>query len=460
MNDDTDVSAVADPDSHADSDPGSSTGASPHDAYVKDTFGVDPSTYAAPSSDDSATASAQAGAAPAQAPGNGGGEGGDQDAGAGDGANANGGDADGDGESGAPEASSQSEPSESTEADGGVCTADHGESDGETGQEPADQDAGTGDGSEACGPDDGSAGDDAAAATPAIPEHPILGSAQATRAAALLDKLSPDDKAKYQGLLDSAKNDQEKQYLTKALASGHSVSDIAAFQQKIAGKDAKWMQDNLSLTGSSEGTGVQQQWSHSCNATTVEAVKGELDPIYALKMHDDNPNMDEVDDSKPTADNPNLAADQKAMLTSTYTGRVADARGSSGVAAARDKGAQGAGRWADDLLNQNKDVTGVSYETKQIGNGASVDDAMTSIDSNVAQGTSVPLVIGNCTGQYTHYVLVTATDPGPPKTYSIHDPYSGETKIRTEAQMKQGKLDIANSNQITAFEKPTPVPVK
>ncbi len=47
-----------------------------------------------------------------------------------------------------------------------------------------------------------------------------------------------------------------------------------------------------------------------------------------------------------------------------------------------------------------------------------------------------------------------------PKRYSVHDPYSGDTKIRTEAQMRQGNLDIAGSNQITAFENPTKVPVK
>ncbi|HEX5328065.1 MAG TPA: hypothetical protein VFW75_15470 [Acetobacteraceae bacterium] len=293
---------------------------------------------------------------------------------------------------------------------------------------------------------------------PKQPEHQILGSAQTERAQKLIDKMSADDRKKLDELLQGAKSNKERLYITKAIAAGHSVADAEAFEKKIAGKDDKWMQDNLSLTGDSQGKGVQQQWSHSCNATTVEAVRGELDPIYALKMHEDNPNMGKVDDSDATKDNPNLAADQKAKLTSTYHGDAAPDH--SGVAANRDDGAHGSGRWANDLLNNMSDVTGVKYDTKKVGDGATTDDAMKTIDGNTATGTPVPLVIGNGQGQYTHYVLVTASDPGPPKQYSIHDPWTGTTVIRSEDQLKNGKLDIAGSNQITAFEKPTPVEVK
>jgi hypothetical protein len=295
-------------------------------------------------------------------------------------------------------------------------------------------------------------------ATAKSPQHLILGSAQAARAKKRLAGMSKPDKQKYEALQAGTKVHEEKQFITKALAAGHSVAELETFAKKIAGKDAKWMQDNLSLTGSSTGEGVQQQWSHSCNATTVEAVRGELDPIYALKVHEDNPNLGQVDDSDATAKNPTLAADQKAMLTSTYHGKASDDH--SGVAANRDDGASGSGRWANDLLNKMSDVTGMTYDTKKIGSGATTEDAMKAIDRNTATGTPVPIVIGNAQDEFTHYVLVTASDKGPPKQYSIHDPWSGKTLIRTEKQLKDGTLDIAGSNQITAYEQPTPVKKK
>ncbi len=290
------------------------------------------------------------------------------------------------------------------------------------------------------------------------PKHPVLGTAQQARADKLMAKLSDTDKAKVQAVIDEA-GPKEKGYLTKSLAAGHSVAEIGAFAAKIKGKNDKWLQDNLSLTGSSSGSGVQQQWSHSCNATTVEAVKGELDPIYALKMHEDNPNMGKVDNADATKKNPNLAADQKAMLESTYHGSAAGEH--AGVAASRDNaGGTGSGRWASDLLDGMKDITGLTYETKKVGKDVTTDEVITSIEENTAKGNPVPIVIGNKQADYTHYVLVTATDPGPPRLFSIHDPWSGKTVTRTEKQMKNGTLDIAGSNQITAFEKPTQVEVK
>ena len=423
----------------------SDTDAAQKDDYVNDTFGVHPATYATPPADASAPATDPATAAAPDA------QSADPSTPATDPAAS---------PDAQPATASDDHPADpSTPATDPATTPDDQPATdpaADSGDQPADPSTPATD--PAAAPDDQPAAP-SGAGKPVVPEHKILGTAQSARAAALLDKLPPADKAKYQAAQDAAKSDSEKQYLTKSLAAGHSVAEIEAFQKQIAGKDAAWMKDNLSLTGSSTGKGVQQQWSHSCNATTVEAVKGEMDPMYALKVHQDNPNFGKVDNADGAKDNPNLAADQKAMLTSTYHGAAAVDH--AGVAASRDNPAkQGRGRWADDLLNKNQDVTGVKYENKQIGHGATVDDAVSSIDSSVSTGTPVPIVIGNGPDKFTHYVLVTASDAGPPPTYSIHDPASGETKIRTLDQMKQGKLDIAGSNQITAFEKPTPVAVK
>jgi hypothetical protein len=270
--------------------------------------------------------------------------------------------------------------------------------------------------------------------------------------------MSKSDQEEVAKLMDGAKSTEEKEYLQKGIASGHSVKELQEFDKKIRGKDAKWMRNNLSLTGNSNGRGVEQQWSMSCNATAVEAVRGQMDPLYALKMHEDNPNLDQADNTNATKDNPNLAEDQRKMLTSPYKGKATTYTG-GGVAVARGaKGGQG--RWADDLLNNVSDSTGITYTTKKIGSGTSVNDAIKSIDSGASKGQPVPIVIGNSSTDYRHYVVVTGMDKGPPKTYTIHDPGSGATVVRTEDQIKTGAINLSGSNQIAAFEDPSTKEVK
>ena len=292
-------------------------------------------------------------------------------------------------------------------------------------------------------------------------EPPILGSAQSERSDAMLKKLPAADQEKVKKLMTGAKSEAEKQYLLKGVASGHSVTELQEFATKIQGKDATWMRDHLSLTSSSTGTGVKQQWSMSCNATTVEAVKGQMDPLYALKMHEENPDLDKADEYDGTKTNPKLAKDQKAMLTSDYKGGVAGAGTSGGDAVARKSGQAAGGRWADDLLNNNSDTTGITYSTKQIGGTTTVSDAVTSIDAGTSKGQPVPIVIGDGAGSPTaHYVLVTGSDPGPPKRYTIHDPASGTSVVRTENDLKNGTINLAGWNQIGAYEAPATKEVK
>lgn len=277
----------------------------------------------------------------------------------------------------------------------------------------------------------------------------IISDAQAQRANDKFDKMSDADKKKFQGILRNAHSDEERMYIWKAFGACHSVDECSSFADKIRGKGPKWLNDNCRLTGSSTGTGVQQQWSHSCNATTAQAVRGEMDPVYALKEHEDNPNWGTIDDADATKDNPKLAAEQKAMLESDYVGPASGKH--KGVAANRGNAAAGSGRWASDLFNDPAEQTGVTYKTQK---NPSTADALNEIDGGVSQGVPVPIVIGNGPGQFTHYVLVTGGDPGPPKSYTIHDPYSGKTVTRTADDIKNGKIDVAGSNQITAVEDP------
>jgi hypothetical protein len=275
--------------------------------------------------------------------------------------------------------------------------------------------------------------------------HPVIGSDQQGRAAELEKKLSPDDQKKYQEVLKAA-GPAEQPYLTKCLAANHSVKEIEDFAAKIKGKDKKWIQDNLSMTGDSTGSGVKQQWHTSCGPTTYEAVLGELDPIYALKMHEQNPDLTKAEDSDATKMNKDMAEDQRKILTDA-----------GGVAQNRDQG--GKGMWNTNNLNKVSATTGLKYKNKTIGNGLSVEDGIKALNDATSKGRPVPMIIGDGnTGQgghaYGHYVLVTASDPGPPRYYKIHDPWEGKTVTRSEDQIRKGQIGIAGWDKFGGIEEP------
>jgi len=70
----------------------------------------------------------------------------------------------------------------------------------------------------------------------------------------------------------------------------------------------------------------------------------------------------------------------------------------------------------------------------------------------------VPIVIGATSASHTHYVLVTGKDDGPPKTYTIHDPWEGKTSVKTAKQMESGQLGFGTLNKVSAVESPSIVP--
>ncbi|MDB6122859.1 MAG: hypothetical protein JWQ71_1852 [Pedosphaera sp.] len=344
-----------------------------------------------------------------------------------------------------------------------------------------------------------------------------ISSDQEKRADDRIKTLSEPEKKKVEKLLTDAGSEPEKQNLKKALACGHSLEIVTAFAAKIKGKDEKWMLDNLRITGRSTGTGVRQQFKMSCQATMIQAVKGELDPVYALKMHEDHGDVDIADEVSDTSKP--FAAEQKALLetpmdpnndpintrylntantalstrsaktvktvqdlyaaaTSNYerneilkkiatnpsvteltsfANSIKGKRASGGVAVhvTDSTSGDGRGRWAKDLLNQMKDVTGIKYETNHI-DASTRNVAVDNISTELAKGRPVPLTVGGGEGETAHYVLAISTHDGPPKVLYIHDPASGTTVMRTVEQIKANNMDLPSGwRQLTAYEKPS-----
>jgi hypothetical protein len=280
------------------------------------------------------------------------------------------------------------------------------------------------------------------AVKPAAPVPRVeLGKAQEDRADKLLAAMSKDDQAKVGALLEKAKP-EEKKYLQKALASNHSAAELDSFYKQIAGKDKAWMDVNLHVVGDSTGKGIKQQWECSCGPTTIQAMKGELDPIYALKLRTENPHLTEAKDSDATALNPNMAGEQKSILV-----------GHGGIATNRDT--QGQGIALDGALNDQKGVTGLKFDVESVPDDK-VDARLAELDSALSGGLPVPIRVSSPGANGGHFVLVVGEEKGPPRVYSIHDPWDGKIIKASEADIKAKKLNIAGWTEITHIYKPSP----
>ncbi|MFO0967621.1 MAG: hypothetical protein U0793_18835 [Gemmataceae bacterium] len=273
----------------------------------------------------------------------------------------------------------------------------------------------------------------------------------AARAAARLHRLSRDEQERLVGVVKMAGSAAERGYLTKAIAAGHAPVIIERFAARIRGKDAVWLRNHLRLTSSDKGLGIRQQWKHSCGPTTVMAFLGELDPLYAERVHAENPNFYLLDELNPTRYNPRLAAEQKRLLeknTNHEKGGKAAPRG----------GKAGKGRWSLDLLNEHTARTGLRFSWKPIGAGFSVADALRTIEALVARGVPVPIVVA--AEKNKHCVLITAVWHKDGHTgFNVHDPWTGRTLRRSAEQFITGRLNIASNQRFHGVYLPTLLPL-
>jgi len=289
---------------------------------------------------------------------------------------------------------------------------------------------------------------------PFTPVAGVLGTHQAERAKKNFDQLGLTDRSKFSELRAKAASSAEAAYLDKALAVGHSVGEMATFAERIRGRDEGWLRDHLTLVGDSSGRGVMQQWNTSCNATSAQAVRGQLDPVYSLSVHDNNPNVSAVDAMNAMSINPSLAQEQQQMLTSPYQGERSNLAGHTGVATPRSQG--GSGRFADDLFDAAGSQSGLDYHPRNLGPNYSMDSAITDINRAVDAGLPVPIVVGTPSSPTAHYVVVTARQSAPVNQYTIHDPWTGNTYTRAESDIRNGQINIANCNQMSSVESPSP----
>jgi hypothetical protein len=291
----------------------------------------------------------------------------------------------------------------------------------------------------------------------------VIGEAEAIRAARAAEALSPDDRTAFQALLDKAPTNLGKTYLYKALGAGYGVADVTRFAQAIGGMTDAQLLDQLTLgdeAGADTGVqdGVKQQYEASCVPTTAQALRAEFDPVYALKVHGGaNKDIHAVDDANPTAINPDLAAEQKALLEGPGTGQATprnqSGRGSTDL---------------DAVYNTMSPFTGYSYHVARfthLHDLAQTDTTLDAMASQLGKGIATPFrVTGDWGGG--HAVLAMAVEgTGADQRFLVHDPWDGKTLWVKRTEFEKDTFDIAGWHSIggygaaTPYQAPPPVPV-
>ena len=293
-----------------------------------------------------------------------------------------------------------------------------------------------------------------ALAQPSLPlpaTSEVMGSHQRARIQPVFAQLGASDQARFLELLRQTQTPLARDLLLKALTTGNSISEIARFAGEIRGKSKAWLVENTQLCGC---TGVRQQFSHTCQVTTLQAMRGRYDPIYALKMRLGNLDISSLDKADALRLNPKLAAEQKRMLEAIYKGSVEGA--TAGIAKPREEWRDGKRRYLDDLLNELRESTGLRYDTRRVTDAGAAADLL---KQKLGQGIAVPMVLGEKPGQYTHHVLAydIRTTPAGVEVL-IHDPWEARSAWLSEAEIRAGQIQTKEGSvlrHLTYLEVPS-----
>jgi hypothetical protein len=283
--------------------------------------------------------------------------------------------------------------------------------------------------------------------------------------------LTPQAAAHFDGLLRQASTDGERLMIQRALAAGHDVDTIATYasdMKKIAAGDVltlkkmgfngEWINYLQQMTPEqrvlrmSTLEGLQQHFTTSCNPTSYQIVRGELDPIYAWRGNQ-NPGLLVDEQSRLMALNKAPAISRNAGLwerfTNWITGKKAEGTYPQAMA---------------DQLNSLSERTGVRYEPRNLGdwvdakgfgrsNPASRKAALQDIERSLRMGKPTEMFVqwidgagqaGN--GGHAIGVIDTRILPNGEKQFLLHDPEFYVNGRPTPNTVWVNASDIINGN--------------
>ncbi|MET8246151.1 peptidoglycan-binding protein [Streptomyces sp. NPDC005202] len=241
----------------------------------------------------------------------------------------------------------------------------------------------------------------------------ILSANDLQRADRRMDQLNAADEAAMERMLAQASTPQERAYLMKALAAGHSVKEIEQFQGKIHGKSPEWLREHLTPVVTAEDSmddeGLAQDGSNNnkddvafhgqkweqggdgsqgtCVASSTVNARAMVDPVYALELTG-GPSGQEDD---PDAFRRRLIDEQHRLHKEgdggdNWTGM----------------GPEGQERIADSTLGS---ATGDDYQRHDLGSADDRRDVLTDVEKAVADGHPVPVDVQGDRGAHAMMII-------------------------------------------------------
>ncbi|MGE0713506.1 MAG: hypothetical protein AB7N76_36435 [Planctomycetota bacterium] len=238
----------------------------------------------------------------------------------------------------------------------------------------------------------------------------VLGEYMSGRVPEAFAALSPEDQARFAQLLrDQNGNGYAQAYLLRGLAASNSVDDLEWLSGQLEGKSGAWMRNNATLIGHDPLT---QQFSDSCVPTVSQALRGELDPVYALRQRQAG-DVHKYDGYDPERYNPSVAQEQSTLLAN-----------GGGIPVGREE-LGGLGLDVEpfrDVVNQGAQNAGLSYDWAETPNG---EDAARILDSNLARGIPTPLAIVSADSGHAVLGVDSRVRRGQTE-YQVYDPWYGK----------------------------------
>lgn len=268
----------------------------------------------------------------------------------------------------------------------------------------------------------------------------ILTANDLERAGQRMDQLSDQDEAAMERMLARAGTPQERAYLMKSLAAGHSVHDIETFDGKIHGKDRAWLQRHLSpVVMQTDSTGVTtnvdfdgQGWTQggdgqegTCVASSTVTARAMADPLYALNLTG-GPSGQEDD---PATFRKRLIAEQHRLHEEGDGGDDWDGMDTEGQE-----------HIADSTIGS---ATGDDYAKQDLDDADARRDVLPDIERAVAEGRPVPVdVRGDADEGHAMMIIGQEGD-----RLEIYNPW-GTTTWVTEDDFINGHMDKASDSRL------------
>jgi hypothetical protein len=253
---------------------------------------------------------------------------------------------------------------------------------------------------------------------------PIQIQSQAARVAQRPADASPADRARVETAVAAAGPDQ-RPYVLKTIAAGHSADEVVTFAQTIRDKKLWWLRTHLSLIEPSgpgrvtyDASRVQQADNTTCGSMSILMARAIADPLYTLYLTTGGSN-------DPAA----AGAAQFQARLATEEHRIHDA---SNTFWPQRLGSTPAGVSGE--LNRHADALGTRYDARLIGH-ARGNPALRDAVTAARNGQPVPVLTGDWLPR--HYVLLIGRDGG---DLLLYEPTKGTVHQVGEQDFLDGNM--------------------